>query len=215
MTSTTENYHGVKKVPVLKVVLSDKNKKWLGVYTIWAIFNLICVLIGNLEYANKYFVPFVKSDLKYYDFSEFVFYTFLIPTIIYGYMWYKTRLSNKNKKWLCVYVIWLIFSLICVFTGESSEFVFYTFLIPTIIYGYMWYKSKHPDKANKRYYFIWVVLNLLALLYGNSHDAEKYFFPFNSGYLVDYDFGEFFIYTMLIPCVIYIGWDWYKFKHNK
>jgi hypothetical protein len=59
------------------------SKNIFGFYLIWLLINLI-LLFSNwngTSYANKYFWPFNKSDINYFDFTEFFAYT-ILPLIL-------------------------------------------------------------------------------------------------------------------------------------
>ena len=55
-------------------------------------------------------------------------------------------------------------------------------------------------------YVIWVIINTILLIIGNSYHAPEpleNFFP-SSPYLADYDVTEFILYCLIIPFVIYL-----------
>lgn len=94
-TPKTNEPKKVIEVPTIKTNLSPKAKKWLGIYTIWATLNLIFVFIGKSNYSSNYLYPFDRSELRYYDFSEFLIYAVLLPSIVLViYKWYQ----SKQKK---------------------------------------------------------------------------------------------------------------------
>ena len=61
-------------------------------YGLWAIANLYLLIGNKSQAAYKYFFPLGPKyyyeentyfDKDYYDFSEFIFYTFILPLIVY------------------------------------------------------------------------------------------------------------------------------------
>lgn len=86
--------------PIIKTNLSDKSKKWLFIYGVWALLNLIFIFIKCNNYASNYFFPFDDWDLEYYDFSEFLVYVILLPFVIWGGMWLhkKNQQKHPNEK---------------------------------------------------------------------------------------------------------------------
>jgi hypothetical protein len=67
---------------------SLSNKPIWIIYLIWAVSNLY-LLMGEKYDPSDYFFPSIFSDgsvpwnKDYYDYSEFIFYVFIIPSIIY------------------------------------------------------------------------------------------------------------------------------------
>ena len=69
------------------------NKPIWIVYLIWAIANMYLLVGEKLFKASSYFFPFTDHkfydytycnwDKRYYDFSEFLFYVFILPSILY------------------------------------------------------------------------------------------------------------------------------------
>jgi hypothetical protein len=66
------------------------NKPVWIIYLIWAIANLYLLMGEKYEgYLSDYFFPSIFSDgdvpwnKSYYDFSEFLFYVFILPSVLY------------------------------------------------------------------------------------------------------------------------------------
>ena len=84
--------------PIIKTNLSDKSKKWLFIYGVWALLNLIFIFIMGESYnSDSWFFPFDGWDLQYYDFSEFLVYVILLPFGIWGGMWLHKK-NQQNEK---------------------------------------------------------------------------------------------------------------------
>lgn len=78
-----------------RVKLSNKAKTILSYYMVWFVINMICLIFYDKNRdASDWLFPFVSTDLRYYDGSEFILYTLLIPYLIY----WGTTLYNKSKK---------------------------------------------------------------------------------------------------------------------
>lgn len=97
-------------------------KKYLLLYVIWLVLNLLFLCLGESEmkkgvggdgrfveythtYSPKdYFFPFTDNkisynfDVDYYDFTEFIFYAILIPLLILFYMLYLHKPLKKIIK---------------------------------------------------------------------------------------------------------------------
>ena len=92
----------VIKMPTIKTNLSDNQKKWIGLYVVWALLNFIFIFIkGTYDGSNRYFFPFQASggntwDLEYYDFSEFLVYAILLPLIVFFIYKYKEKIDRKS-----------------------------------------------------------------------------------------------------------------------
>ena len=66
------------------------NKPIWIIYLIWAIANLYLLMGEKRDYCSEYFFPCIFNDESdapwnklYYDFSEFLFYVFILPSILY------------------------------------------------------------------------------------------------------------------------------------
>ena len=101
----------------ISVFLSEKKKKYLLLYIIWAIIHIIFWMYGkdyiNGNYPRDKFFPFTVDyrssffNVDYYDSTEFFVYVLLTPLILYFYVqyWHKPfmtkieewRGSNKKK----------------------------------------------------------------------------------------------------------------------
>lgn len=101
----------------ISVFLSEKKKKYLLLYIIWAIIHIIFWMYGkdyiNGNYQRDKFFPFTVDyrssffNADYYDSTEFFVYVLLTPLILYFYVqyWHKPfmtkieewRGSNKKK----------------------------------------------------------------------------------------------------------------------
>ena len=67
-----------------KVKLSNKAKTTLSYYMIWFVINMMCLIFYDKNRdARDWVFPFISTDLRYYDGSEFIFYTLLIPYLIH------------------------------------------------------------------------------------------------------------------------------------
>lgn len=67
-----------------KINISDKTKTFISYYVVWVIINIICLIFyEKSSSASNWLFPFVSSDLKYYDWSEFLLYTILVPYLLY------------------------------------------------------------------------------------------------------------------------------------
>lgn len=94
----------VIKMPTIKTNLSDNQKKWIGLYVVWALLNFIFIFIqGDYDDSSSYFFPFQASwpdwewDLRYYDFSEFLVYAILLPLIVFFIYKYKDKSRKRSN----------------------------------------------------------------------------------------------------------------------
>ena len=77
------------------------NKPIWIIYLIWAISNLYLLMGEKFEDSAEYFFPSIFSEdsvswnKDYYDFSEFISYVFIIPSILY--IIYKRYPQQINK----------------------------------------------------------------------------------------------------------------------
>lgn len=93
-TDATNKYSLLLSV-LAKVKLSNKAKTTLSHYMVWFVINMICLIFYDKRgRASDWLFPFVSTDLRDYDSSEFILYTLLIPYLIY----WGTTLYNKSKK---------------------------------------------------------------------------------------------------------------------
>lgn len=80
-------------IPKIKSELTENQKWWILGISLWVLFHIYC-LFGDdhPSYAPDYFFPFYGGDslsydygrLYYYDFTEFLFYVFVLPLLIWG-----------------------------------------------------------------------------------------------------------------------------------
>lgn len=85
-------YCGNQQVSQQKGMLS---KPFWVIYLVWAIANLYLLMGEKFNDASRYFYPFTTQyslfgsirchswDKDYYDFSEFIVYVFILPTVLY------------------------------------------------------------------------------------------------------------------------------------
>lgn len=94
-------------IPTIKINLSDKQKMWCEIYAVWVLLNFFFVLVkGNSDFAKYYFFPFEANsrwsdntwDLEYYDFTEFLFYVILLPSIVFLIYKYKDKIRKALKR---------------------------------------------------------------------------------------------------------------------
>lgn len=90
----------VIEIPTIKTNLSDKQKKWVGIYAAWVLLNIVFIFIdGNNNSASYYFFPFDSYwDLGDYDFSEFLVYALLLPLIIFYIYKYRDKIYKYKDK---------------------------------------------------------------------------------------------------------------------
>ena len=88
------------------------NKPMWIIYLIWTLANLYLLIGEKLFKASSYFYPFTSHkyydyiycnwDKRFYDFSEFLFYVFIFPSILYVvYRRYHTKIDkflNRLRK---------------------------------------------------------------------------------------------------------------------
>ena len=97
----TNNANATNKCSLLlsvlaKVKLSNKAKTILSHYMVWFVINMICLIFYDKNRdASDWLFPFVSTDLRDYDGSEFILYTLLMPYLIY----WGITIYNKSKKW--------------------------------------------------------------------------------------------------------------------
>ena len=102
----------------LSAMLTPQKKKYMILYLIWAIINIVCWIFGQPKSSGwfnpqDYFYPFTSYhfmdfdymfDIRYYDSTEFFVYVLLIPLVIYFYVqfWHKPLMkkikANKKQK---------------------------------------------------------------------------------------------------------------------
>ena len=97
----------VIKMPTIKTNLSDNQKKWIGLYVVWALLNFIFIFIkGTDGDSSRCFFPFQaywsddiiwEWDLRYYDFSEFLVYAILLPLIVFFIYKYKDKSRKRSN----------------------------------------------------------------------------------------------------------------------
>lgn len=67
-----------------KTKLSDKAKNILACYLIWVIINAACLIFyRKYRDAADWLFPFASSDLRIYDWTDFIFYILLVPCALY------------------------------------------------------------------------------------------------------------------------------------
>ena len=125
-------------------------KPILSSYILWVIINIICLWrdekvgeyynilypkfwLGDEEGINDYF------DLKYYQITDFMVYTILIPLVIFlGYHYFKKVTSMKYR---ILWTLWFIFHVVMYnLSNFELDGYFYPFTKATIEEGYEWGK---------------------------------------------------------------------------
>lgn len=66
-----------------------KIPKWINryypFYLLWVFINFMCLINYNKRNgARDWLFPFATTDLRYYDFSEFIIYTIILPLVIFS-----------------------------------------------------------------------------------------------------------------------------------
>lgn len=90
--ATEKKHRKVIEMPVVKTHLSDRAKKWLGIYAIWALLNFLFIFIGDDEHSSEHLWPLREGGLEYYDFSEFLLYVLVLPALALGICkWRRSR----------------------------------------------------------------------------------------------------------------------------
>ena len=155
------------------------NKPLLSSYLLWLIINLVCLCSGEKEgsHFNILYPKFSLLDedyfnLYYYQITDFVVYSILIPlTMFFGYHYFKKVTSVKFRIY---WAVWFIFNILwynwsdvgigfdlyecffpftnrygypffCYHAYDLSELVFYTMIIPIAYWGYLYYKDKNSN----------------------------------------------------------------------
>ena len=77
---------------------------WL-IYLIWAIVNLYLLMGDKESDASDFFFPSIFTNEAwnkwYYDFSEFLFYVFILPLVVYViYRRYQVKINKFLKNFL-------------------------------------------------------------------------------------------------------------------
>lgn len=78
----------VISIPNVKSELTENQKWWILGISLWLLLHIYC-LFGDHHYSSapNHFVPFSGggyNNLGYYDFTEFLFYVFVLPLLIWG-----------------------------------------------------------------------------------------------------------------------------------
>lgn len=85
-----------KIINSFKTNMSDRTISFLSYYSVWVVINIICLIFYNKSRsASSYLFPFVEFDLSYYDWSEFILYTILVPYLLYFAI---IQYNKYNKK---------------------------------------------------------------------------------------------------------------------
>lgn len=95
------------------LLLTPLKNKYLTLYLIWVIINILCWMFGkrsvyyNYDYHSpkEFFFPFTDDnytyffDIDFYDGTEFFVYVLLIPLVIYFYLQFSHKpLMQKIKE---------------------------------------------------------------------------------------------------------------------
>lgn len=85
-------------IPKIKSELTENQKWWILGISLWVLLHIYC-LFGDdhYRYASEFFVPFSKSELYYYDFTEFLFYVFVLPLLLWGGKMLYKKFSEDDK----------------------------------------------------------------------------------------------------------------------
>ena len=157
-------------------------KPILSSYILWVIINTVCLCSGE-KCGEHYNMLYPKIDLgcygeysdynffslDYYQITDFVVYTLLIPLVVYlGYHYFKKVTSTKYRigwgLWFVLHILLYNLSnyeieecffpftsirtwdydypLFSYYAYDLSELVFYTMIIPIAYWGYLYYKGK-------------------------------------------------------------------------
>ncbi len=105
--NNTESDSNFSLQKIFNIKLSERKKKFLILFGLWAVLHLFFLIIG--DGGNSDFWPFTKNrssyyysggylffNLRSYDFSEFLFYVFLLPFTIYTLKYFKVFQKIKN-----------------------------------------------------------------------------------------------------------------------
>lgn len=85
-------------LPKIKSELTENQKWWILGISLWVLLHIYC-LFGDNHGSNSpdYFVPFSQSELYYYDFTEFLFYVFVLPLLLWGGKMLYKKFSEDDK----------------------------------------------------------------------------------------------------------------------
>ena len=96
----------VISIPKIKSELTENQKWWILGISLWVLFHIYC-LFGDdhPSYAPDYFFPFYGGDslsydygrLYYYVFTEFLFYVFVLPLLLWGGKMLYKKFSEDDK----------------------------------------------------------------------------------------------------------------------
>lgn len=72
----------------------NKRKGLIVLLALWVSLNFLCMFLDGYDsgYADRFF-PF-DGDIRYYDFTEFLFYAVLVPLIVYA-----IKIFRKNQQY--------------------------------------------------------------------------------------------------------------------
>lgn len=92
------------------------NRPIVSLYILWVIINVVCLCRGdkNGEYYDLLYPRFCLDDdyfdLDYYQITDFIVYTILIPLVLFlGYHYFKKVTSTKYRIY---WAIWFIFHIV-------------------------------------------------------------------------------------------------------
>lgn len=157
------------------------NRPIVSLYILWVIINVICLCRGdkNGEYYDLLYPRFCLYgdyfDLDYYQITDFIVYTILIPLVIFlGYYYFKKVTSIKYRicwaLWFTFNILWYnwseyegdyirdrffpftknnIYPYFSYYAYDLSELVFYTMIIPIVYWGYLYYMDKKKETNSK------------------------------------------------------------------
>ena len=93
-------------IPKIKSELTENQKWWILGISLWVLLHIYC-LFGDDHSSNAphHFFPFYGGDslsyddgrLYYYDFTEFLFYVFVLPLLLWGGKMLYKKFSEDDK----------------------------------------------------------------------------------------------------------------------
>lgn len=122
------------------------NRPVVSLYILWVIINVTCLCRGekngkfyNLLYP-RFFLDGDNFDLNYYQITDFIVYTILIPLVIFlGYHYFKKVTSIKYR--IC-WGLWFFFHVL-MYNLSNLRIDYYFF--PFYPFTQAWYYSSHYD----------------------------------------------------------------------
>lgn len=85
-------------IPKIKSELTENQKWWILGISLWVLLHIYCLFRDGSDIrAPDYFVPYSSSKLYYYDFTEFLFYVFVLPLLLWGGKMLYKKFSEDDK----------------------------------------------------------------------------------------------------------------------